>query len=239
MNDSNYRAFGESPHLDSIAVPPNGKQQSQPTRLPNGRMPKVEGIDYKCAAVEYVDKLDDERRHYLLTKPFYNLANKPPKHAGEGMDAETFRHFCDFANMAVTLSLPAGSRILDVGCGSGWLSEYFARLGYVVKGIDISPELIQMSRERIARVPYDVDHETVLHCTFAVHDIEQDSLDEQFDGVICYDSLHHFEDERAVIANLSALTAYGGSLFILEGDRPAPGSATEDELIDVMRRYGT
>ena len=51
-------------------------------------------------------------------------------------------------------------RILDVGCGSGWMSEYFARLGYEVKGIDISPALIEMSRDRVARVPYDVDHET-------------------------------------------------------------------------------
>src|SRR5437667_9388260 len=93
-----------------------------------------------------------------------------------------------------------------------------------------------MSRERIARVPYDVDHETTLRCTFEVHDIEHGTLDEQFDGVICYDSLHHFENERAVIANLSALTAYGGSLFVLEGDRPPVGSATEDELVEVMRR---
>src|SRR5438309_5709317 len=100
-------------------------------------MPKVEGIDYKRAAIEYVDKLDAERRHYLLTKPFYNLPNKPPKHAGEGVDAETFRHFCDFANMAVTLALRAGSRILEVGGVSGWLSEYFARLGDHVKGIGI------------------------------------------------------------------------------------------------------
>ena len=205
----------------------------------NGRLPKLDGVDYKRAAIEYVSMLDAERRHYLFTKPFYNLANKPTKHAGEGMDAETFRHFCDFANIAVTLALPAGSSILDVGCGSGWLSEYFARLGYIVKGIDISPELIQMSRERIARVPYDVDHETALRCTFEVHDIEHGTLDEQFDGVICYDSLHHFEDERVVMANLSALTAYAGSLFILEGDRPPPGSATEDELREVMGRYGT
>jgi len=205
----------------------------------NGRLRKLEGVDYKRAAIEYVSMLDAERRHYLFTKPFYNLANKPPKHAGEGMDAETFRHFCDFANIAVALALPAGSRILDVGCGSGWLSEYFARLGYIVKGIDISPELIQMSRERVARIGYDVDHETTLHCSFEVHDIEHVALEDQFDGVICYDSLHHFEDERAVIANLSALTAYGGSLFILEGDRPPAGSATEDELVEVMRRYGT
>jgi 2-polyprenyl-3-methyl-5-hydroxy-6-metoxy-1,4-benzoquinol methylase/glycosyltransferase involved in cell wall biosynthesis len=205
----------------------------------NGRTQKLEGVDYKQAAIDYVGKLDPERRHYLFTKPFYNLANKPPKHAGEGMDAETFRHFCDFANIAVALGLPAGSRILDVGCGSGWLSEYFARLGYVVKGIDISPELVQMSRDRVALVPYDVDHETTLRCEFAVHDIEHDPVKEQFDGVICYDSLHHFEDERAVVANLAAATRYGGSLFILEGDRPPIGSATEAELIGVMRRFGT
>ncbi|HYX27812.1 MAG TPA: methyltransferase domain-containing protein, partial [Pyrinomonadaceae bacterium] len=205
----------------------------------NGRLRKLDGVDYKQAAVDYVGKLDPERRHYLFTKPFYNLANKPPKHAGEGMDAETFRHFCDFANIAVALALPAGSTILDVGCGSGWLSEYFARLGYVVKGIDISPELIEMSRDRIARIPYDVDHETTLRCQFEVHDIEHAPLNEQFDGVVCYDSLHHFEDERAVIAHLAAATKYGGSLFILEGDRPPSGSATEDELIDVMRRFGT
>ena len=212
-------------------IKPNGHQ--------NGRTRKLEGIDYKQAAIDYVGKLDAERRHYLFTKPFYNLANKPPKHTGEGMDAETFRHFCDFANIAVALGLPAGSRILDVGCGSGWLSEYFARLGYVVKGIDISPELVQMSRDRLAQVPYDVDHETTLRCEFAVHDIEHDPVKEQFDGVICYDSLHHFVDERAVVANLAAATRYGGSLFILEGDRPPIGSATEAELIGVMHRFGT
>ena len=31
----------------------------------------------------------------------------------------------------------------------------------------------------------------------------------------------------------------GGLLFILEGHKPSAGSATEDELRDVMRRYGT
>ena len=205
----------------------------------NGRLRKLEGVDYKRAAIEYVTKLDAERRHYLFTKPFYNLANKPPKHSGEGMDAETFRHFCDFANIAVALALPPGSRILDVGCGSGWLSEYFARLGYIVHGIDISTELIEMARDRVTRVGYAVDHETKLQCTFEVHDIESAPLDEQFDGVVCYDSLHHFENERAVIRHLAAVTRYAGSLFILEGDRPPEGSATEAELLEVMHRYET
>ena len=204
-----------------------------------GRLKKIEGVDYKRAAVEYPRKLDAERHHYLYTKPFYNLSNKPPKHVGDGMDAETFRHFCDFANIAVALALPAGSRILDVGCGSGWLSEFFARLGYDVTGIDISPDLIEISCARVARVAYGADHETPLRCRFMVHDAEGSPLAEEFDAVVCYDSLHHFEDERAVVRNLSAMTRYGGALFILEGDCPEEGSETEEELLEVMRHFET
>jgi SAM-dependent methyltransferase/glycosyltransferase involved in cell wall biosynthesis len=204
-----------------------------------GRLPKIEGIDYKRAALEYPNLLDAERSYYLRTKPFYNLANKPDKHLGDGMDAETHRHFTDFANMASVLALPPGARILDVGCGSGWLSEYFARLGYEVTGIDISEHLIRMAEERVAGVPYDVDHETPLRCRFLTHDMEQAPLPEKFDAVICYDSLHHFEDERTVFRNLAEMLDVGGLLFILEGHKPSAGSETEAELKDVMRRYGT
>jgi SAM-dependent methyltransferase len=155
------------------------------------------------------------------------------------MDAETHRHFCDFANIAVALAVPAGGSILDVGCGSGWLSEYFSRLGYKVLGIDISDDLIRMARERVERVPYNVDHETSLLCRFLKHDVESAPLSQKFDAIICYDALHHFEDEDAVFSNLAAMLDVGGLLFILEGQKPSAGSATEEELREVMRNYGT
>jgi glycosyltransferase involved in cell wall biosynthesis/2-polyprenyl-3-methyl-5-hydroxy-6-metoxy-1,4-benzoquinol methylase len=205
----------------------------------NGRGRKLEGVDYKRAAVEYPRRITEERLHHLRTKPFYNLAHKPERYAGDGIDADTFRHFCDFANVAAALALPHDRRILDVGCGSGWLSEYFARLGYDVTGIDISPDLIAIARERVERVPYGADHETPLRCRFLVHDIEGAPLADEFDAVVCYDSLHHFEDERAVLRSLAAMTRTGGSLFILEGDRPEEGSEPEGELLEVMRAYGT
>jgi 2-polyprenyl-3-methyl-5-hydroxy-6-metoxy-1,4-benzoquinol methylase/glycosyltransferase involved in cell wall biosynthesis len=228
------------PDVDSNTLDhwPQQNGHGSPART-NGRTQKLDDIDYKQAARDYLRNIPEERRHHLRTKPFYNLANKPAKYKNEGMDEDTHRHFCDFANIAVTLALPPGSRILDVGCGSGWLSEYFARLGYVVKGIDISPDLIEMSQERVARVPYGADHETPLRCTFAVHDVETAPLPEKFDAILCYDSLHHFEDERAVVNNLAAMLDVGGLLFILEGDRPAAGSLSETELVEVMAEFGT
>jgi 2-polyprenyl-3-methyl-5-hydroxy-6-metoxy-1,4-benzoquinol methylase len=205
----------------------------------SGRSPKLEGIDYKQAAIEYPLKLSAERLQHLRTKPFYNLANKPPRFRGNGMDVETQRHFCDFANMAVALDLPAGARLLDVACGSGWLSEYFARLGYDVTGIDISPALIQISEARLRALPPLVDHEREIRCRFLVQDIEAAPLQEKFDAIICYDAMHHFVDEQAAVRHIAAMLPLGGLLFILEGNRPSAASAGEAELIKVMEEYRT
>ena len=43
---------------------------------------------------------------------------------------------------AVLGGLPPGGRVLDVGCGEGWLSRAFGALGASVHGIDAAPELI-------------------------------------------------------------------------------------------------
>lgn len=233
------KSFASDDHGNGHLSPAPSASTAASAAESGGRLPGIEGIDYKRAAVEYLGKLSDERSHHLRTKPFYNLANKPAKYKGEGMDEDTHRHLCDFANLAVTLALPPGAKILDVGCGSGWLSEYFARLGYEVQGIDISPDLIAMSRDRTARVPFGVDHETPLRCDFAVHDIELGPLDEKFDAIICYDSLHHFSDERSVMRNLAAMLNAGGLLFILEGQKPVNDSIPAEELRDVMREFGT
>lgn len=203
------------------------------------RFKKIEGLDYKRGAIEYPDKLGGSDRHHLLTKPFYDLAHKHSRWAGEGLDADTHRHFCDFANMAMALALPPGARVLEIGCGSGWLTEYFARLGYDVTGLDISPALIEMARERLSKVPYGADHETPLRYRFLVHDIEAEPLAETFNAIICYDALHHLEAEQRVLANLAAMLAEGGQLFVLEGECPPEGSATEDELREAMREYET
>jgi 2-polyprenyl-3-methyl-5-hydroxy-6-metoxy-1,4-benzoquinol methylase len=203
-----------------------------------GRMPRVEGIDYKQGARDYAKALDPELNYYLRTKPFANL-HKPIKFSGDGMDPETARHFYDFANMCVALALRADAKILDVGCGPGWVTEYFARLGYEMTGIDISEGLIQVARERAEGLAYQVDQETPLRCRFISHDIEAAPLSEKFDAIICYDALHHFADEKSVFRNLAAMLEIGGVLFIVEGHKPPSGSPTEIELRGFMEKYNT
>jgi len=46
------------------------------------------------------------------------------------------------------LSLPPGTRVLDVACGTGNLAIPLARGGAIVTGVDIAPNLIAQARER-------------------------------------------------------------------------------------------
>ena len=48
------------------------------------------------------------------------------------------------------LNLPAGAKVLDVGCGTGNLAIPLARQGCVVTGVDIAPNLLVQARDRAA-----------------------------------------------------------------------------------------
>ena len=51
---------------------------------------------------------------------------------------------------AARLALPAGSRVLDIACGTGNLTVPLARAGCVATGVDIAPNLLAQARERAA-----------------------------------------------------------------------------------------
>src|SRR5258708_38983025 len=43
-----------------------------------------------------------------------------------------------------------GAETLDAGCGTGRYSRELARRGYVVHGVDLSPELIEVAKGAVA-----------------------------------------------------------------------------------------
>lgn len=72
--------------------------------------------------------------------------------------------------------VPVGSRILDVGCGTGRHAREFARRGYPVTGIDFSPEMLAEARRR---TPEN------LPVTYVEANAREFMLDAMFDYAIC------------------------------------------------------
>jgi SAM-dependent methyltransferase len=54
-----------------------------------------------------------------------------------------------FAEVLSRLGVGDGTRLLDIGCGSGYAAAMARVLGARVTGIDITPELIEIARERV------------------------------------------------------------------------------------------
>lgn len=91
----------------------------------------------------------------------------------------------------------SGTRVLDAGCGTGQAAVELARRGAEVLAIDLSPNLVQVARERAS--------ESALRGRIDFR--SGDMLDAElgsFDHVLAMDSLIHYEPEDAVAA-LSAL----------------------------------
>src|SRR5436190_12880410 len=76
--------------------------------------------------------------------------------------------------------LPQSASVLDIGCGTGQpIARYLIERGCQVTGIDSSPALIGMCRDRFP------DQEWV------VADMRELSLDRRFDGILAWNSFFH------------------------------------------------
>ncbi|MBE0643589.1 MAG: class I SAM-dependent methyltransferase [Bacteroidetes bacterium] len=82
--------------------------------------------------------------------------------------AEGFSYYPPAFTKAVLKSLcrkagvAPGTRVLDVGCATGYYSAILASLGYDVTGIDISETGIQKARERYPDIRFEVQDATAL-----------------------------------------------------------------------------
>ena len=104
----------------------------------------------------------------------------------------------------------AGKKILDIGCGTGLLSVKLAKMGGDVTGVDLSPEMLGVAKERANALSAPV--------SFIEQSMQQLKGFSDFDiAVIAIDSLNYVIDREEVIQTLrnvyNSLAAGGVLLF--------------------------
>lgn len=110
----------------------------------------------------------------------------------------------DLARSFVAM-LPPYGRVLDLGCGPGQYSRYFASQGYDVEAVDNSPAMIEELHRRGAST------KVTTRCL----DMRQLDYKGNFVGVFALASLIHLrqEDLPAVLASIRAALVPGGAFL--------------------------
>lgn len=115
-------------------------------------------------------------------------------------------------DMFVRLSgLPAGSRVVDLGCGSGVFTNALHRRGYQCAGVDLSPKLIAIARANFSGIE------------FHTGDIERLPFpDGSFDGVLLSGVLHHLPERSLCAAEVFRILRPGGKFVAFDPNRMNP-----------------
>ena len=109
----------------------------------------------------------------------------------------------------VCVTLKPGSKILDLGCGTGYLSREFLSKGYNVTGLDLSKEMIQTFEDSIS-VSLKPQAQLI------VGDAEEFLLQNQdeYNVIVLSAILHHLFDYESVLRQVCARLSSGGILLI-------------------------
>lgn len=109
------------------------------------------------------------------------------------------------------LALPAGARILDLGCGHGRHSLELARRGFRVTGLDLQATAIEKARAAATAEGLEVE--------FVVGDMREPPGEAEFDAVLClctaFGCLERPEEDEKVVRAVARALRPGGA-FLLE-----------------------
>jgi len=106
---------------------------------------------------------------------------------------------------AIISLLPPGSlKILDAGCGNGYIASRLAGLGHAVTGIDVSTDGIRLARNEYPGVRYEI-------CS--VYD-PLDEIVQDVDVVVASEVIEHLYAPQRFLENVRTVIRSGGSLIL-------------------------
>jgi len=136
-----------------------------------------------------------------------------------GPDPEQTLH--RVTELADLLELRPGEDLLEVGCGTGQLTQWLAdrvRPGRVT-AVDFAPAMLEQARAK------GIDAE------FRLADVCRDDLGRgRFDVGLCFHSFPHFRDQAAALSSLSAALRPSGRLIVMHLRSSAELNAFHDSV---------
>jgi 2-polyprenyl-6-hydroxyphenyl methylase/3-demethylubiquinone-9 3-methyltransferase len=124
----------------------------------------------------------------------------------------------------------AKTRVLEVGCGGGILTEEIAKMGFITTGIDPSdPSLntaVEHSKENNLKIKYEKG--TGENLPFPAN---------SFDVVLCCDVLEHVNDLPKVISEISRVLKNGGVLIYDTFNRTTFSKLSAIKILQEWKRW--
>lgn len=112
----------------------------------------------------------------------------------------------------IAAASPVGARVLEVGCGPGYLALRLTRRHHLaVTGLDLDPAMIARARANADRAPGGDDRRP----SFQVGDVAALPFpDAAFDLVVSTLSMHHWADPAAGLAEIGRVLRPGGRALV-------------------------
>ena len=107
-----------------------------------------------------------------------------------------------------------GTKVIDIGCHTGWNSFELNRIGCSVTGVDKSEERINENQDTIEK--YKLNSNTISFKISEVRAFFRDNQDTYYDYCVCFMLLHHFFENNVEVRTL-------GDSFIMKRSRRKHG----------------
>jgi SAM-dependent methyltransferase len=118
------------------------------------------------------------------------------------------RYFAPFLDGA----LPSTGRVLEIGCGTGFYTQWLVERGLSVIGMDLSPQMIELAK---LRCPKEVEL-LVGNCEDPASVLGADRVAGGFDAVVGVNTFSYYPNKIAALRNYRELLRDDGRLVLLD-----------------------